>query len=1100
MRRAAIGHCLRRIAVTAMLMLPSSATIAAASLPDLNQQMVELHGGGRYEEAVAIGEKALALAERERGTEHPDTLTVVSNLGFLYQVQGRYQEAELLIKRALAGYERTFGLEHADTLRSLNNLGTLYDSQGRYGEAEPLYRRALAGYEKAQGPGGPETLRSVNNLAFLLNEQGRYAEAESLYQRALAGRERLNGPDHPETLIVVTNIASLYQAQGRYKAAEPLLKRALNGNEQALGPDHPDTLRSVNNLGLLFDQQGRDGEAEPLYQRALAGYERALGSEHPDTLISLNNLAMLYQSQQRYGEAEPLLKRTLAGVERSLGVGHPDTLQRMNNLAMLYQEQERYAEAEPLLKRALDGMQRALGPDHPSTLLQVNNLAGLYVDRGLYEEAEPLYHRALGGRERALGPEHPQTLDTVNNLGMLYLRQAAGDEDLLKARRDRAEQFLKRALAGYERVLGPAHPDTLNTINNLAAVYFEQSKWAQAASFGRRSTAAIAAQTIRGAEAPLQRLTGKKQTTAERQNWEFRDLIKAAFRLAPDGKTPDAPLSREMFQTAQWATSSEAARSLTQMAARGASGDASLARLIRERQDLVEEWQTREKLRNAALGNEAAMRDAKAEAENDERMGAIDLRIATIDKKLVAAFPDYAAFVNPEPLTVEEVQAQLGEDEVLVLFFDMPSRFPTGEETFIWVVTKNDMRWVRSSLVGTASLTREVQILRCGLDYTAWKGARCKELTGAPYAQADYFAGKPLPFNHDRAYWLYKALFGKIEDMIKGKHLLIVPSGPLTQLPFQVLVTAPSTKGDHKTTKWLARSNAVTVLPAVSSLKALRATSHPSRASKAMIGFGNPLLDGPDARYAKLARLAREKQSCPKQPWLSVAARLGLAHGTAGLEKRGALADVGLIRKQSPLPETADEICAVARDLGADASEMRLGARATEGDIKAISAHGELARYRVVHFATHGATAGELNGTTEPGLILTPPGKASDEDDGYLSASEIAALRLDADWVILSACNTAAGDAPSAEALSGLARAFIYAQARALLVSHWEVDSDAAVKLITSAIREIARDNAVGRAEALRRAMLALIDGGGNHRAAHPAYWAPFVVVGEGAR
>jgi CHAT domain-containing protein len=130
-------------------------------------------------------------------------------------------------------------------------------------------------------------------------------------------------------------------------------------------------------------------------------------------------------------------------------------------------------------------------------------------------------------------------------------------------------------------------------------------------------------------------------------------------------------------------------------------------------------------------------------------------------------------------------------------------------------------------------------------------------------------------------------------------------------------------------------------------------------------------------------------------------------------------------------------------------------------------------------------------------LILSPPEVASDEDDGYLSASEVASLNLDADWVILSACNTAAGAAPNAEALSGLARAFIYAQARALLVSHWAVDSDATVKLVTGAVRELSRDGKVGRAEALRRAMLALVDKGAPHEA-HPSYWASFVVVGEG--
>ncbi len=197
------------------------------------------------------------------------------------------------------------------------------------------------------------------------------------------------------------------------------------------------------------------------------------------------------------------------------------------------------------------------------------------------------------------------------------------------------------------------------------------------------------------------------------------------------------------------------------------------------------------------------------------------------------------------------------------------------------------------------------------------------------------------------------------------------------------------------------------------------------------------------------------------------------------------------------IPETADELCAVAADLGAAPGEVYLGARATEALVKRLSQTGELAQFRIVHFATHGALAGQVRGTAEPGLLLTPPDSPSEEDDGYLTASEIAGLKLDADWAILSACNTAAGGAQGAEALSGLARAFIYAQARALLVSHWEVNSAATVKLITGATSRLAADRAMGRAEAMRQSMLALIDKG-TPQEAHPAYWAPFVVVGEG--
>ena len=579
-------------------------------------------------------------------------------------------------------------------------------------------------------------------------------------------------------------------------------------------------------------------------------------------------------------------------------------------------------------------------------------------------------------------------------------------------------------------------------------------------------------------------------------SWQFHGLVKAVYRLAPEGHAPDAKDLRETFETAQWAQSSEAAASLVQMAARGAKGDPKLAALARERQDLVSDWQKRDALRNAALGQESAKRNPQVEAENNARLAAIDARIKEIDKELAAKFPDYAALSSPAPLSADEVQAQLGTDEALVLFLDLQEGLATPEETFIWVVTKTELRWVRSE-IGTKALAHEVQALRCGLDAEAWADRPCAKLTGQSYTDADRDADKPLPFDHARAYRLYRALFGQVEDLIKGKQLLIVPSGALTQLPTQVLVTAAPAGGDQRSAAWLVRDHALTVLPAVSSLKALRRVARPGAANKPMIGFGNPLLDGPDSRYAGLAQRARDKQHCPETAWQRFAALVGLRRGVTPVQTRGGLADVDFIRMQAPLPETADELCDVARDVHADPGEIRLGARATEREVKRLSETGQLAQYRIVHFATHGALAEQVHGNAEPGLLLTPPVTASKEDDGYLTASEIAGLKLDADWVILSACNTAAGGAQGAEALSGLARAFIYAQARALLVSHWEVNSDATVKLITGAMSQLAANKSMGRAEAMRQSMLALIDKG-EPREAHPAFWAPFVVVGEG--
>jgi CHAT domain-containing protein/tetratricopeptide (TPR) repeat protein len=1057
--------------------------------PDLTSSLSNLaalyESQGRLSEAEMLLKRIIAISEKHLGPDHIDVGVALKDLGKLYQKERRTAEAELLLKRSLAIAEKALGSEHAAVGTALNNLAELYEAQARYREAQPLYERGLAIAEKARGSEHPDVGTALGNLVLLYLKQGRELDAEPLLTRSLAIHEKILGPDHPFVGTALTNLGGLFLTQGRFEAAEPLFKRSLAIAEAALGPDASQVGNALNNLGELYRAQGRTADAEQLLRRSLHISEKLHGPNHPDVGLALDNLGQLYRSQGRIEEAAQLLGRSIEIRRNTLGPEHPDVAKSINNLAelsLLFPDQG-LTGADQLFEISIAIAEKALGPEHPGVGAKLNNLAMLYVAQGRGAEAEPLYRRSLAIAEKALGSDNLDVAAMLNNLANLYHKQARFTE---------AEPLYRRSLAIHEKMLGPGHPSYAISLNNLAVLAYEQSDWARAADFWRRATGIIKHRVERGLTARRWEASGSE---VQRFRSMFWGLVKATQRLA--AQAPSPTVAAEMLEVAQWAQASDAAASLAQMAARSAKGSPELGELVRERQDLVGEWQAKDTRLIAAKREVATERKADMVKALADRLAAIDIRLTKIDGILGQHFPDYRALASPAPLSVSEVQALLRPDEALVLFLDMPEWKPLPQESFMWFVTKTDARWVRSDL-GTATLASEVAALRCGLDATAWYGdgaQKCAETAGIPLANAPG-PNQPLPFDHGQAHRLYAALFGEAQDLIKGKHLLIVPSGPLTQLPFQVLVTKQPTSSDHRSAGWLSRDHAISVLPAVSSLRALRRVGKPSAAQKPMIGFGNPLLDGPDTSYSSRAELARAKLRCPGAP----SQRLALAGHRGGalrVEVRGGLADVAHVRMQVPLPETADELCAVAHDVKAEASDIRLGAQATEREIKALSASGSLANYRMVHFATHGFLAGQFDGTYEPGLILTPPDNATAEDDGYLSASEIAALKLDADWVILSACNTAAGAATSAEALSGLARAFIYAQARALLVSHWEVYSDATVKLITTSVREMTRDPTLGRAEALRRSMLALIDKG-KPQEAHPAYWAPFVVVGEG--
>jgi CHAT domain-containing protein len=807
---------------------------------------------------------------------------------------------------------------------------------------------------------------------------------------------------------------------------------------------------------------GKYSEAIPLAEAMLAKMEK--GPPSKDLAGALNNLAKLYGEVGRDAEAEPMFKRAIAIMEKVVGLDAVDIAPELNNLAALYQRQQRYAEAEPLFKRALALSERSLPPNHPDIGRALNNLATNYEKQDRHAESEPLTRRALAIYEKA-APESPAVATLLSNLGQIIKAEGRYAE---------AEPLIKRSLAIREKVQGRDHIDVARSLNNLADLYQRQQRYADAEPLFKRALA-IREQTV-GAGHPDTITSVNNLASLYQAAGRPADALPLVERAMAAGRAQAAttlavlfdaqqgqlvPAERaldEALDVAQRGTQSSAASAVSQLAVRLAAGTDRLAELVRRDQDLASEADRLEKAIVAAFSKAESNRD---EQRNRERLAAIAAERASLQKTFAVEFPNYAALSSPLPLKAKDIQALLSGDEAFVLFS------PGETSSFVFALTRDSVDWKKIPL-GAAALSQKVASFRRGLDV----------------GKADDASGKSGLFDLALSNELYVSLFGPVEPLVKDKRsLLIAPSGALTALPFHLLVTEkpaaaiPDKIDGYRDAAWLLKRQAVSVLPSVSSLKTLRAVARNDQAIKPMTGFGDPLFN-PSAGGS-------EKRTASRS----------LANAAYTDFWQGVGVDRTMLANALPqLPDTAEELKAVAKDLSVAASDIHLGSDASETTVK----RAPLADYRIIYFATHGLVAGDIKGVAEPSLALSIPKQPSALDDGLLTASEVAQLKLNADWVVLSACNTIAGDKPGAEALSGLARAFFYAGARALLVTHWAVDSAAATRLTTSTFDLLKAEPAIGRAEALRRAMLAYLNDTSSPRNAYPALWGPFALIGEG--
>lgn len=553
--------------------------------------------------------------------------------------------------------------------------------------------------------------------------------------------------------------------------------------------------------------------------------------------------------------------------------------------------------------------------------------------------------------------------------------------------------------------------------------------------------------------------------TSTRTGWILDGYVELLADLHRAGAQPTGiePYA-EAFRYADSARASRVEKALSAAIVRASINDPQLAAVLRRAQDL--DYQVKAISETLSALQEGVKTDKpdpsreKALAKARSDLARVREENEQAQAELKRKLPDYSELLNVKPLTISDTQRLLKPQEALI------SLYSTQKHTLVWALGAQGQPVFQVVDLPSAKVAELVARLRKALDPT----------------EADI--GRVPVFDFATAQGLYQKLLAPVESGWKSaKELIVVPQGALSELPFSVLVTSayqPNKAGipfaDHGAAPWLIKHAAISYMPSLSALASLR-RSAVQTASSAFIGFGDPVF--------------------------STAAKTATGITARGMIRRNAKttlppsAPASSLELLQPLPDTADEVREIAKILRANESrDLFLGRRASEQVVKET----DLTSYRTVMFATHGLVAGELPGLIQPALALSNPAITGEKEDGLLTLAEILGLQLRADWVVLSACNTASADGQAAEAVSGLGRAFFFAGAKALLVSHWPVETVSAKLLTTELFKRQSGEAKLSRAQALRDASLAVMQqsAGSAYSFAHPMFWAPFVVVGDG--
>jgi tetratricopeptide (TPR) repeat protein len=1072
---------------------------------ELNETIEKLWRAGNFAEAIGPARQVVAIFRKTVGPDHWFTAdasraeqTIQTAIGLPQAARrelasvpaleqraneeyrnAKYTEAERLRREVLAIRVRWLGDGHADTASSYNQLGEVLGDHGRLTESAAMHQRALAIRLKALGERHPATASSYNDLGVVLRDQGKLAESEAMHERAVPIFLTALGEDHPVTATAYNNLGVVLCDQGKLAEAEGMHRRSLAIRLAVRGEDHFETSHSYNNLGIVLRAQGKLAEAATMNRRALRIKLKTLGDGHPSTATSYSNLAEVLRDQEKLAQAEAMNRRALAIRVKELGEGHPETTTSYNNLALVVTAQGRLAEAEAMHRRELAFSRKALGEEHLQTAQSHSNLAAVLGDQGKLADAEVGHRRALAIRLKALGDDHPDTASSYLFLGQTLDRLGRTNEAL-------------DALNAAVRVFGVAR--------------------------------------LRGVEGLESALLGEQDPSPT-----------LAIALARSGRVEEA-WERWEQGLARGVLDEVAGRAARPMTREERSIESDLLR----RSQAVDELIGRLVGQNRLTPEDEKRLDELRREESDTRRQLLDLQ-HVLERK-------YGPLAG-QSVTLEKARSALPDGTVIVGWVDTQFHHAAcilrGFGAPVWVMIAGRGKHGAWGKEDESLARRTRDALEAHVVEREWR----------PLVEA-----------------LARQRLGPIETHLKGVRRIIVATSPgLAGVPVEVLLAIRTGKGEP--------GPAVVYCPSASMFVHLTRTANQAVRPATLLAVGDPAypVAKPDRESfappptqglrvetvepngiadlfgIKVGDIVLEYDSTPLKTagdlrevatdggpkavmvklWSAgevrsieiAAGPLGIGFGLVEVV-RAQQADDSVSRVASAdfwerLPGTRREVEAIARLFPAGNVTEIMGDKARESVLQELARSDKLKGFRFLHFALHGRD--DPRSAYRTALILAPDrygtkDATAQDNDGEITAEQVARTwNLDADMVVLSACQSALGRIGGGEGYLGFTQPLLAKGARTLVLSLWKVDDRATAMLMKRFYQNLLGKREDGKApvpkaEALGEAKMWLrtqsAEAGAVTRGERrkslkgepdraviefddPYYWAAFILIGD---